>query len=75
MIKFDFKSHYKRIGATQDRLEQIRIEAEWFRYYDSLSKEDQEEFKQLDRAVRREVADEIANSLQEMKRLLAHDTV
>ncbi len=70
MITFDFKSHYKRIGAAQDRLEQIKIEAEWFRYYDSLSKDDQATFWQLDRAVRREVADEIASSLQEMKRLI-----
>ncbi|MFD2573807.1 hypothetical protein ACFSUS_24435 [Spirosoma soli] len=67
MINFDFKAHYKRIGATQDRIEQIRIEAEWFRYYDSLSKEEQEEFKQLDRVVRREIADEIAESLQVLK--------
>lgn len=70
MIKFDFKSHYKRIGAAKDRLEQIKIEAEWFRYYDSLSKEEQDEFWQLDRAVRREVADEIAASLEEMKQHL-----
>lgn len=70
MITFDFKSHYKRIGATSDRLEQIKIEAEWFWYYDSLSKEEQVTFWQLDRAVRREVADGIASSLQEMKRLI-----
>ena len=67
MTTVDLKSYYERTGAAQDRLEQIRIEAEWFRYYDSLSKEEQEEFKQLDRAVRREVADELATALQAIK--------
>ena len=70
-LNFDFRGYYERVVATNDRLEQIRIEAERFRYYDSLSKEEQVTFWQLDRAVRREVADEIAVSLQEMKRLIA----
>ena len=70
MITFDLRTYYKRAGATQDRLEQIRLEAERFRYYDGLSKEEQEEFKELDRVVRREVADEIAAALQEMQRYL-----
>ena len=70
-LHFDFKGYYERVAATKDRLEQIKIESERFRYYDSLSKEEQEEFKQLDRAVRREVADEIAMSLQMMKQDLS----
>lgn len=69
-LNFDFKNYYKRVVATTDRLEQIQIEADRFRYYDSLSKEEQEEFWRLDRAVRREVADEIAASLEEMKQHL-----
>ena len=71
MIHFDFRAYYERVVSTKDRLEQIQIEADRFRYYDSLSKEEQEEFWQLDRAVRREVADEIAGSLQEMKQQIA----
>lgn len=70
-IPFDFRDYHKRVAATKDRLEQIQIEADRFRHNDSLSKEKQEEFCQLDRAVRREVADEIAASLEEMKRLVA----
>lgn len=70
MITFDLRTYYKRVGTVQDRLEQIRLEAERFRYYDNLSKEEQEEFKALDRVVRREVADEIAASLQEMQQHL-----
>ena len=69
-LNFDLKKYYERIGAAKDRLEQIRIEAEWFRYYDSLSKEEQQEFWQLDRAVRREVADDIAASLRNIKTAL-----
>lgn len=70
MILFDLRTYYKQVGNTQDRLEKIRLEAERFRYYDSLSKEEQEEFKQLDRIIRREIADEIASSLQAMKQQL-----
>lgn len=69
-INFDFRDYYKRVAAAKDRIDQIRIEAERFRYYDNLSKEDQEEFKQLDRAVRREVADEIEASLQDIKQFI-----
>ena len=70
-LSFDFRAYYERVVSTKDRLEQIQIEADRFRYYDSLSKEEQEEFWQLDRAVRREVADEITGSLQEMKQQIA----
>ncbi len=74
-INFDFRRYYERVTETKDRLEQIQIEADRFRYYDSLSKEEQGEFWRLDRAVRQEVADEIAASLQNLKQSLHEETV
>lgn len=74
-INFDFRRYYERVTKTKDRLEQIQIEADRFRYYDSLSKEEQGEFWRLDRAVRQEVADEIAASLQNLKQSLHEETV
>lgn len=66
MITFDFQQYYERLFNTKDRLEKIKIESEQFRYYDSLSKEDQKEFWDIDRKVRKKEGDKIQTSLNKM---------
>lgn len=66
MITFDFQQYYERLFKAKDRLEKIRIESEQFRYYDSLSKEDQKEFWDIDRDVRKKQGDKIQALLNKM---------
>jgi hypothetical protein len=66
MITFDFQQYYERLFKAKDRLEKIKIESEQFRYYDSLSKEDQKEFWEIDRSVRKKEGDKIQTQLNKM---------
>jgi hypothetical protein len=66
MITFDFQQYYDRLSKAKDRLERIKIESEQFRYYDSLSKEEQKEFWELDRSVRKKEADKIQTQLNKL---------
>lgn len=66
MITFDFQQYYERLFKAKDRLEKIKIESEQFRYYDSLSKEDQKEFWDIDRNVRKKEGDKIQTQLNRM---------
>lgn len=66
MITFDFQQYYERLFKAKDRLEKIKIEAEQFRYYDSLSKEDQKEFWDIDRNVRKKEGDKIQTQLNKL---------
>jgi hypothetical protein len=66
MITFDFQQYYERLFKAKDRLEKIKIESEQFRYYDSLSKEDQKEFWDIDRNVRKQEGDKIQTQLNKL---------
>ncbi len=66
MITFDFQGFYDRLFKAKDRLEKIKIESEQFRYYDSLSKEDQKEFWDIDRNVRKKEGDKIQTQLNKL---------
>lgn len=66
MITFDFQQYYERLFNAKDRLEKIKIESEQFRYYDSLSKENQKEFWDIDRKVRKKEGDKIQTRLNKM---------
>ncbi len=45
IITFNFKEHFEKLRKAPDRLSESYIERDWFVYYDSLSKDDQKEFK------------------------------
>lgn len=66
MITFDFQQYYDRLFNAKDRLEKIKIESEQFSYYDSLSKENQKEFWDIDRKVRKKEGDKIQTRLNKM---------
>jgi hypothetical protein len=66
MITFDFQQYYERLFKAKDRLEKIKIESEQFRYYDSLSKEDQKEFWEIDRNVRKKEGDKLQTQLNKL---------
>jgi hypothetical protein len=66
MVTFDFQQYYERLSKAKDRLERIKIESEQFRYYDSLSKEDQKEFWEIDRSVRKKEGDKIQAQLNKL---------
>ena len=66
MINFDFQQYYERLFKAKDRLEKIKIESEQFRYYDSLSKEDQKEFWDIDRNVRKKEGDKMQTQLNKL---------
>lgn len=66
MITFDFQQYYERFFKAKDRLEKIKIESEQFRYYDSLSKEDQKEFWEIDRGVRKKEGNKIQTQLNKL---------
>jgi hypothetical protein len=66
MITFDFQQYYERLFNAKDRLEKIKIESEQFRYYDALSKEEQKEFWEIDRSVRRKEGDKIQSQLNKL---------
>lgn len=66
MITFDFQQYYERLFKAKNRLEKIKIESEQFRYYDSLSKEDQKEFWEIDRKVRKKEGDKIQTQLNKL---------
>ena len=45
MINFNFSDYFRRLREAPDRLSESYVERDWFVYYDSLSKDDQKEFK------------------------------
>ncbi len=45
MVNFDFKQHFQKLKEAPNKLAESYIERDWSRYYDSLSKEEQQEFK------------------------------
>ncbi|MDR6562802.1 MULTISPECIES: hypothetical protein [unclassified Arcicella] len=45
MINFDFKQHFQKLKEAPDKLSESFIERDWSKYYDTLSKEEQQEFK------------------------------
>ena len=67
MITFDFKQFYQLVSSTNDELEKVKIEASYFRYYDSLSKKEQQTFKKLDKETRLAEADRIETELKAMR--------
>ena len=49
MKTFDFKSHYTKLAHTNSEIEKILLETELFKFYENLSKEEQEKFKSAER--------------------------
>jgi hypothetical protein len=45
MVNFNFNEHFLKLGEATDWLAKSYVKREWFMYYDSLSKEEQQEFK------------------------------
>jgi hypothetical protein len=44
-ITFNFQEHFEKLRQAPDRLSESYVERDWFVYYDSLSKDEQKEFK------------------------------
>ena len=45
MVQFNFPEYFKRLKEAPDSLSESFVKRDWFSYYDSLSKEEQGEFK------------------------------
>jgi hypothetical protein len=45
MINFNFSDYFRRLKDASDSLSESYVKRDKFRYYDSLSKEEQQEFK------------------------------
>ena len=45
MINFNFCDYFRRLKDASDSLSESYVKRDKFRYYDSLSKEEQQEFK------------------------------
>jgi hypothetical protein len=45
MINFNFSDYFRRLREASDSLAESYVKRDKFRYYDALSKEEQQEFK------------------------------
>ena len=45
MINFNFQDYFRRLKEAPDSLSESYVKRDKFRYYDALSKEEQQEFK------------------------------
>ena len=45
MINFNFSDYFRRLREASDSLSESYVKRDKFRYYDALSKEEQQEFK------------------------------
>lgn len=66
-INFDFQAYYRKLGQVENELDKIKIEASYFKYYDSLSKDDQIVFKNEDKKIRHLEAEFIRNEIHAMR--------
>jgi hypothetical protein len=67
-INFDFVNYYRSFGELNNEISKMKKESEYFRYYDSLTKEQQQIFKTLDRKVRASEADFIQSQILEISK-------